>query len=195
MGAMSFYDTATGTTPQEAFNALVTEAIEQYGSDPYNGTISTTDLSRRTPTVIAKNYTASAEKKGYKYVEENHFGEKWTSHCLDLGVCEYQIVTAKKAPRGQKNPAKYETKYVWCRGGKQVMADTREKAEALAMDYALKNQTDIVIRKQRCLVSGDDTVVKIVTSVRKTKTKPKKVPKGAIVREIHMYGFYGWAAC
>lgn len=194
MGAMSFYDTATGATPQEAFSKLVNEALEQYGSDSYNGTISTTELCGG-PIVLARSYSVASEKAGYKYAEEHGFGEKWTSHCLDLGVCEYQIVTAKKAPREQKNPAKYETKYVWCSGGKQIMADTREKAEQLAMDYALKNQTDIVIRKQKCLVSGDDTVVKIVTSVRKTKTKPKKVPKGAIVKEIHMYGFYGWAAC
>ncbi len=43
MGAVSFMTGGYGATAQEAYNDAVAKATEERGTDPYNGTISTTD--------------------------------------------------------------------------------------------------------------------------------------------------------
>tara|TARA_R110002110_G_scaffold145190_6_gene334599 strand:- start:2254 stop:2535 length:282 start_codon:yes stop_codon:yes gene_type:complete len=43
MGAHSFYVAYEANNAEQAYNALVQQAIYNHGHDPYNGTISTTD--------------------------------------------------------------------------------------------------------------------------------------------------------
>lgn len=42
MGAHNFEDFGYGSTPEEAYQACVNQAVYDFGHDPYNGTISTT---------------------------------------------------------------------------------------------------------------------------------------------------------
>lgn len=57
MGSVDFYETHTNPNVQTAYNALVDEATREYGTDGYNGTISTTHgcsvLSQMTMTASA----------------------------------------------------------------------------------------------------------------------------------------------
>lgn len=85
MGACNFIEFGKGKTAKEAFNALVQEAEWEYGHDPYNGTISTTSLSRRPAKVIRKRFTEKARKEAYKVAEGDDWGKKRESRVIDCG--------------------------------------------------------------------------------------------------------------
>ena len=85
MGACNFIEFKTGKSCQEAFDSLVCEAEWQYGHDPYNGTISTTRLSRRPVKTIQKTWGPRAEQKAIKIAKEDGWGEKWESRAIDCG--------------------------------------------------------------------------------------------------------------
>ena len=71
MGATDFSKFYIGKfNPQEAYNQLCDQARSEYGSDPYNGTISTTDLvkveelpSGMSPQKYLKAYAEDVEKR------------------------------------------------------------------------------------------------------------------------------------
>lgn len=86
MGACNFIEFGWGKTKEEAFNALVREAEWEYGHDPYNGTISTTSLSRKPVKVIRKRYTPKAQQEAVKVAEKDGWGEKWESRVIDCGA-------------------------------------------------------------------------------------------------------------
>jgi hypothetical protein len=72
MGATNFIWTVAAKSAQEAYKKAVTEAKEMYGSDPYNGTISTTDGFRMFTTGAAN------EDEAYKFCDDNlDRTEKW----------------------------------------------------------------------------------------------------------------------
>lgn len=86
MGACNFIQFARGNNKEEAFKALVQEAEWEYGHDPYNGTISTTSLSRKPVKVIRKRFTEKAREEAYKVAEADDWGEKWESRVIDCGA-------------------------------------------------------------------------------------------------------------
>ena len=86
MGACNFITFGKGKTAREAFDALVQEAELEHGHDPYNGTISTTSLSRKAPKVIRKRFTKKAIQDAYKVAEADDWGEKWESRVIDCGA-------------------------------------------------------------------------------------------------------------
>jgi len=83
-GATSFSVAGTGSDARVVFNNLVSEAFYEYGHDPYNGTISTTDFDGSV-IKIADVYSEEADTKAREYIEKDNNGEKWESRCLDLG--------------------------------------------------------------------------------------------------------------
>ena len=195
MGAMSFFETGRGVNYRDVFNEVCAEARHMYGDDPYSGTIATTELAGR-PQHFADNFSSKVENQAYDYVSSVDFGRKWESRCLDLGVCEYHVTTVKK-PRIQKESPKYETRFVVFGNATKPIetAETKEKAEEVARRHALEYGVDTVIKKQKLLVSGTEEVSRFECDTKVYKSKPKRIPKGAHVEEIHMYAFYGWASC
>ena len=85
VGACNFITFGEGRTREEAFRDLVEEALWEYGHDPYNGTISTCDLSRRPTVVIQKTWGPLAQKRAVKHAEEDGWGKKWEARVLDCG--------------------------------------------------------------------------------------------------------------
>ena len=85
MGACNFIEFQTGKTAEDAFAKLCDEMTFYYGHDPYNGTISTTRLSRRPVKVIQKTWGPRAEKKAVRIAEDDGWGEKWESRVIDCG--------------------------------------------------------------------------------------------------------------
>lgn len=83
-GAQPFAQVGDGKYAKEVFNKLVDEANYEYGHDPYNGTISTTNFGGST-IKIADTYSEEADAKAKEYIENDDNGEKWVSKCLDLG--------------------------------------------------------------------------------------------------------------
>lgn len=86
MGACNFIAFGKGKTAKEAFQALVREAEWEHGHDPYNGTISTTSLSRKPVKVIRKRFTEKARQEAVKVAESDGWGEKWESRVIDCGA-------------------------------------------------------------------------------------------------------------
>lgn len=94
MGACNFIEFGQGRTAEEAFDELVRQAEWEYGHDPYNGTISTTSLSRRKPKVIRKRFTEKAKQEAVEIAERDGWGEKWESRAIDCGAKGGQHVWA-----------------------------------------------------------------------------------------------------
>lgn len=86
MGACNFITFGRGKTADDTFAALVHEAMYEYGHDPYNGTISTTSMSRRPAKVIRKRFTEKAREEAYKVAEKDGWGEKWEARVIDCGA-------------------------------------------------------------------------------------------------------------
>lgn len=199
MGMMNFYVTECGRDEYDAFSKLVKEAQKEYGEDEYNGTISTTDLVGA-PVVIAKKFSAESEHAGYEYAKRNNYGEKWESRCLDLGVQEYIVTTVKKTVIRERATLVFETRYILEEIRDGVIASvgepfkTKQEAEDAAIKRAIESGTRVVASRTKVPTKGRDVVSFVDPDVRHYKKLPKDLPEGASVAEIHMYGFYGWAA-
>jgi len=199
MGMMSFYVTECGKDEREAFNKLVAEATREYGEDEYNGSISTTELVGD-PVVIAKKFSAESENAGYEYAKKNNYGEKWESRCLDLGVKEYLVTTVKKTLVPERETFMFEIGYILEEIRDGIVAtvgkpfETKQEAEDAAAQRAIESGTRVVVCKATVPTKGRDVVSFVESDVRHYKELPKDLPEGASVAEIHMYGFYGWAA-
>lgn len=204
MGATNFLMFANAKNAKSGFRQLSEDAIYEYGNDAYNGTISTTSFVGVTKTVADK-YTKTAEKTAVKYIENHDFGRKWECRAVDCGVVEYRIITVKKDTSFKsKGAPKYETRFV-------VVTDWNGRQ---ALDQTFANQTEAVkawgeavrrgkvpadayvtIVKKPVLVSGQAEVARVVPVVKTYKSRPKNIPAGAVVEEIHRYAYYGWASC
>lgn len=86
MGACNFIEFGRGKTAEEVFDSLVRDAEFMYGHDPYNGTISTTSLSRKPVKVIRKRFTEKARQEAVKVAEADDWGKKWESRVIDCGA-------------------------------------------------------------------------------------------------------------
>lgn len=199
MGAQAFTRLAKGTSAREVFDMLCEDARYEYGNDSYNGTISTTNLRRVTK--VADKYSETSKKKGYKMVEEDDYGQKWECDCLDLGVVEYKVTTVKKVTEHPKKTADYKMMFCVCKAYNNDVikkCKTKKEADDWAVDYIGKNTNDsLVVRKMYVNVnSGSDITTSFDKTVKTYKSKPNLKPMtGRTVEAVHMYLFYGWAAC
>lgn len=207
MGACNFIEFGSATTPREAFDALVRDATFEYGHDPYNGTISTTSLSRTSPKVVRKKYSEKAKEEAVREAEKDGWGNKRESRILDLGIMGWEVASYEKTPRTSQIAAsvKYETFYVGYADGREICCmKSASAAKDTVAAYMRRNATEPVrcyqVRKEsRCIVGGkvldgsrvDTRYFEMVRKVRMTKTKPKS----GNATPIHMWAFYGWAAC
>ena len=198
MGATNFLNEWRGANFQDGFAELKQQAEWEYGDNPYNGTLSTTRLSGREPRRIADRYSETARKRALKFLDQRSWGDKWVCEVLDLGVVEYEVATYKKVP--QKAEARWETRYAVCENGRRVktlktVVEARaflERRIAVA-DGSVDSYT---VEKVPENVSGGSCVATLYErQVRRYKTKPKRIPSGAVCVPIHVWWFYGWAGC
>lgn len=199
MGACNFAIEWTGADYHQGFSELTEHATYEYGYDPYNGTISTTHLSRRNPTKIADRCTKTAEKRAQKFLEEHDYGEKWECRVLDLGVVGYEISKFVKVPH-TKADAQFQTRYVAyadeCElGTYKTATEARAALEEAISRPRHSNVGYFHVEKKAVKVAGKSTTtVAYERQARIAKTKPKTTPKGATVTPVHKFVFYGWAA-
>lgn len=196
MGASPFVCEMEATSAQEAFDYLVDEAIKEYGVDCYNGTISTCSLSRIRQ--IAPEYSDDVKSKALEIIDGEDNGHKWEAECLDLGRICYQIVKIKKTAvatisRGRGYMViKYDSN-----GNSNPCRPFSKKtdAEAFAGEQVLEVGGIYEVAK---IVPNEDICQNIVsrfsTTITESDKKPKTIPKNAVLKEIHEYMFFGWAA-
>ena len=94
MGACSFMTIAYGKSLSEAYQNAVDEAIDYYGHDPYNGTISTTYGCRNVYCDLGKGpkWTQTKENKAFKLAGQL-IGSMDKRECkgIDLGQVSNRI--------------------------------------------------------------------------------------------------------
>lgn len=193
MGAQAFSESIKSHSAKEGFNILAERAIECHGSDSYNGTISTCEFGS-----CKKRFDKYSEKnikEAYKYIEDINYGEKWQADYIDLGVVEYKVIKAVK--ESYENSPKYKLKYIVedFRGAKIDSFMTKTEAINKASELVTKNMKSYRITKDYDLVEGNNLLVRCLPEEKSYKTKPKKIPKGSRLVEIHEYLFFGWASC
>ena len=203
MGAAEFFNTIDAETPEEGYNRLCERAIEEYGNDPYNGTISTTRLYGCSSPNTSK-FTSTAAKKALKAAREADFGRKGNCRAIDLGVVGYQVCKIKKDTSYKSTSApKYITRFVlcdWCgnRIGNDSYANQTEAKAALISLFKRGKVEDtswISIEKRPVLVEGRAEISRFVIETKMYKTRPKKIATDAVCKEIHRYAYYGLAYC
>lgn len=197
MGARYFMHTAYGKSAISAFDALCREAEGEYGMDIYNGTISTTNLSKTIR--FSEKYSEAVEKRARKEISKENIYKR-DCICYDLGAVEYQVISYKKISHTD-NPPKYAMKYVVCeyddcgRTHDLESYDTKKQADDYALSLLKKDSSKCLeVQKKQKRVAGNPTVTEFKREVKKYKTKPKKLPEGSTLVEKHKYIFVGMAA-
>ena len=183
MGACSFTTSAYGKSMSEAYNNAVSDAVSEYGSDSYNGTISTTNGVRD----VTADYKRSG-KDIRTFIENNidNFN-KWGA-CG--GICVEEPITNKGKIKSKvehivsKGTKKWVLKYVVEDAyNDKLVGSFKTKTDAVkkAREYTEKTQyrTSIYMRKE--LESGTSQVARVEYKRADNEKKGK-------------YIFFGWAA-
>lgn len=203
MGAQAFHHTINAETFKEGYNILYEEAICEYGSDPYSGTIATCDCAARPSYKFDGAYKESNMDKALKMIEDEDYGEKWLASFIDLGVVEYKVIKPKKTNKEKSNP-KYKIGYTVrpssqydsnSHRGRSLNFNTKTEAVNKAMELSIEDKIEYNVYKEYVLVEGNPLLTTVELEAKSYKTKPKKVPQGCRLVEVHKYIFYGWAAC
>lgn len=200
MGATFFENAVFAENPEKAYDILTEDAINQYGRDSYNGTISTCCGYLRSK-LSFDTYSKTNENKAEKYINK-HMDDMGKRDCeyIDLGVVQYDIIKTTKKKVDKKKPVFKKRFVVYC---ESFMGNNKRKksfdkisdAEQFAFAQKMKNSDwDVVIKNEYVLIDGNNVVETIETTVTQKKSRPKSVGKNTVVKEIHKYLFYGWGA-
>lgn len=193
MGAIFFCHTICATSEKEGLDHLVQEAIETYGRDDYNGTISTCNGCR-----CVKRYDKYSDKNKTEATEIMLNMKKTLStrdvRCIDLGCVQYVVRTIKK--ENLNYTAEFKQKFVVrdYSGRSHGTYDRKSEADESAIKLALEGK-DVYVEKTQVQLSGNSKVATFncINKLYKTKPKLKSLPNRKIY-EIHKYLFFGWAA-
>ena len=201
MGSRAFKKMALGENASKVYDELVRDAIEEYGEDRYNGTISTTSFYG-----ISKKYdkpTEANKKKAYAFIEKeiDEVVDKRDCYCVDLGIDHYEVVTIKKEINKPKITPMFKKMFVvhyWKYDmEKEKSFSSKREAESFAFEKKMGNPDyPVSITQDYVLVKGDNTVsvINVEITHKKTMTKQLKPMPNRTVKAIHKYIFYGWAA-
>lgn len=185
MGAQSFIQRSKGNSVIDAYSKACKDAIDQYGNDTYNGTISTTG-GVKDETAEWKRSKLSA----YEYAEKRL--EDTGKYHGAIGICERSPVintnkirsVVKNAPI--KGTSKWELRYtVYCGMINETMLKsfaTKTDAIKFARTYTESNKRTTYIRMNKVLVNQKPTVAEI-------NYKPSTSEQDG------MYILFGWASC
>lgn len=198
MGATSFHHMAWGSSPREAFEAAVSEAVYEYGNGGYSGTIKEKDGYQLLQ--VPKN----KDPQGFvnEVISEN---DKWgPAYCILLEestvTVDEQISTGSKTEiTPMKGSRKWETFYVVKTTAKKeegfgvgqdeekeiAVCRTQTNAVKEGRAYTEKHNKQTYIDIEKRLVNANPRIGVIAP---KQKTVQKRVPK-------NKYLFFGYASC
>jgi len=181
MGACSFTTSAYGKSMSEAYDYAVSDAVSEYGSDSYNGTISTTRGVR--------DVTAEFKRSGLGL---NDFINKNIDNFSKWGSCGGICVTE---PKLNKNKIKSSVEHIVSKGTKKwvlkyvvyeydnIIGSYNTKGDAVksARAHTEKTQRRTTISMEKKLDKGNSQVASITYKKSESESKGK-------------YIFFGWAA-
>lgn len=192
------FDTAFARIQKEAGDRFTGRYAENAS---YSGDWNT--VSMRRPKKIFDKYNAKEAnqwvRKNWEQINEDI--DKREGVSFDLGIVEYQLVKVEKEVNRPKTPAVYATRYDVIRYDSNTMKDHHqyfetqndayEQAKVLTLKYP---SDDIEVVKTKKLVSGEEQHTTFTCKTKVCKTKPKSIPAGAKLKEIHEYFCVGMAA-
>jgi hypothetical protein len=164
MGACDFRISYRGKSLHDAYDSAVEDAIEEYGNDAYNGTISTT--------IGVIDFTNEYKKSG-KSLDAfiSNTISKMTKRACG-GICIEELKTntnkvkSKVVHHVEKGTKKWVLKYVIKEGSTlgNVLRGFPTKGEAVnyAREYTEKNQIMTVVEMQKVLEKGDTKVAVVM---------------------------------
>lgn len=195
MGAQFFEHTVIATSAKIAFEMLIKEANEDYGTASYNGSINTCEMGSKT--LSFDEYNKENEKKARDYIEKNN-GSKWIANYIDLGAIHYEKRDVKvKLTKSSVKPV-YETRYCVFEDrfgiSDRVLFSSKLKKEAIeyAKKEAIKTGGGLAVIKDRMLIKGKEDRSEVIAVRKKLDKKPKDMTN---VVAYHKYIFYGLASC
>ena len=181
MGACSFTTSSYGKSMSDAYSNAVSDAVSEYGSDAYNGTISTTQGCR--------DVTAEFKRSGKglnDFINDNierchKWGDAW-------GICVTE-------PKGNNNKIKSQVEHIVSKGTKKWVLkyvvyeydnqigsyNTKGDAVKSARAHTEKTQRRTSISMEKKLASGNSEVARISYKKSESESKGK-------------YVFFGFAA-
>ena len=182
MGASFFQTSYRGKSLREAYTNAVEDAESEYGHDPYNGTISTTQI------VIDKTKEYKSGTKPLQQFIEMYVEKGEKRQCFAVCIEE---------PKANNNKIKTQVDHVITPGTKKWVLkycvydnwqsnpigsfNTKSDAVKKAREYTEKTQRPTHISMEKQLDKGTATVAKI-TYKKSTSEKEGK------------WAFFGWAA-
>ena len=193
MGACEVCTVRSGESARKVFNIICDEDEREYGCDSYNGSFSTCSLTRVHN--LFDKYKKGNERKAFEFLEKRDI-DKRDVEAVDLGVKGYLVRKCKFVKSKNDLKLRYfvkDTEGVE-RFGKSF--STMDKAKEYALEKALRTGNMYEVSKRYIDDrSGSQDLGNAVIEEKEYRSRPKRIPKGATVTEIHMYAFYGWAAC
>jgi len=192
MGACDCGAKMSGYSVNDAYEKLVKECQEEHGNNPYSGDFNTCDLVRLHR--VASTYTKANEDKAFKMLYElleNGTINKWTAHGADLGVDHYEVIK----PKFVKTAGNYKLMYRVSDGIHGKNFANLNDAKEYAMKKAVEKDGRWGVHKMYVSDDGKDYMGYAEVEVKTYKAKPKSVPKGAVLKEVHQYAFVGLAGC
>lgn len=212
MGATTFTITAQGNNVKEVFNELVEEALNMYGHDPYNGTISTTSLANEVH-LPKKVQNAKNKNKAINelLMDDEDFGfiHKWETRYADLGVAHYESyvpkwITDTRKPKIEKG-VKTEKKF-------SVVKKQNNSYNTITKSYQARNEFPNITEakkyaKEQALKTGEEFTIMQHRSNREmfqvghmsliADGKTYKTPcrlKTKVVKPVNEFIFFVYAA-
>lgn len=160
MGACRFITKGYGKNVKDAYSNLVEDSVEEYGNDPYNGTISTTIGFRDVTDVFQKS------KKDVNAFVNSEIEKIPKRECL--AVCIKKPVENTNKIKTQvdhvveKGTRKWLTKYVVYNYDKIMsMHDMKADAVKKAREYTEKTKISTTIKLEKHLEKSSSVVAKI----------------------------------
>jgi hypothetical protein len=184
MGATTFSVKERGTSMRDAYSSAVADAREEYGSDAYNGTISTTNG------VTDKTSAFKASGKSLnEFINDNiDNAQKW-GNCFGVCIKEPKANTNKVKSQVTNQPfkgtRKWELVYVVTEGfdcNEIGVKDNKADAIKIAREYTEKHQKRTRVHIERRLKGSNAQVAEITYKSSTNESEGE-------------YVFFGWAAC
>jgi hypothetical protein len=180
MGASFFKTTYRGKSMSDAYSSAVSDAESEYGHDPYNGTISTTD-GCSDMTSDYKNSGKSLPDYIDSWVERGR-KRQCLAICLEPPRTNTNKIKSHIEHFVSKGTKKWILKYVvYCYESKVGAYDTKGEAVKAARAHTEKYLSSTSIIMEKSIDKGNAQVAR-VTYKRSDKEKDGK------------WIFFGWAA-
>lgn len=194
MGATFVQYVTEGYDINLSFEELKRKYVQEYGNNGYTGTIASCYLGylfKKFDGKYVKKNSTEANKIVDKARNDELTLDKGSLVCIDLGVVSYDIISVKLDKKSNK--PKFELKYIIKDDNKVLYSNTnKQMAEINLCKLAIEHPNAILIKEYE-LVSGSSIIAIPQINIKSTKSKPKQVPNGKILKEKHKYIFFGYA--